>query len=546
VNSKPRQLDVVYLGLWPIAHKSEGLNVLLCDMLKPLVTDGVKVVVHTTDRHAKNVTLALEGNGVDLSAVAIKSHPVGSIALRILQRLSRRNIKKIREKSRFNEVVRKFSMAIARKAEQLFLWGIDFTLFNFLYKLPISIVLAGILLLSGLVVGVVIFIIAILLGVPLLAFYKLMNLSRGFAYARLNFIRSYRNKIKAAYVQVRTNLIPHLFEREQVRFAKVINKDKSIDRLFFFTAFDGHVVRLVTKKKVVVFPDAVTYLFPLRFSGMLVASQMSSLRMSVANADGIVCYSKFVRDAQLRKIFPVEVMLKPIEVIPQGYFTPDMNLNIDRKVAQKSMNSHRNLIQNFFPELLLNPPQVNFGEFDYLIYPTVDRPHKNVTTLIKAFSILLRKNHLNLKLILTSPHVTHDVQQLILKERLHYDVLYIPSVPIAVLDLLFKGASLMVHPSLTEGGDIFNFSRAVSVDCPALLADVPVVREMFDRGNINPEIYEKWLFDPVDPVLLAKKINETFSARDDLVKEQGIYLENLSRYDFRQMAYRYLEFIEKV
>jgi Glycosyl transferases group 1 len=542
-----RRLDVAYLGLWPITHKSEGLNVLLCDMIRPLIDDGISVVIHTTDRHVLSVTSALEGNSINITRITINTYSVGSFALRILHSLNRRREIKDRRRNSHQLFLLAFLNYLFKASESVLVWALDLTRLNWTIKLPVSLIfLAGLIVLGLLLSGLTI-LSGIIFGIPLFLIYKLATLVRKILRtSRFNLIAKIRSELRRAYVRLRANLIPHLLEKEQIRFANALNKQKLISRVFFFTAFDGYAVRALQKKAVVVFPDAVTYLFPLRFAGMLVSAQMIAMRLAVTYASGIICYSKFVRDAQLRMLFPDVIGEKQVEVIPQGYFVSNGVDNTDRRLSQRSLITYTHFIKNIFPNLLTSPPRVVFGEFDYLLYPTIDRPHKNITTLIKAFSLILRTRHLNLKLILTSPHATSDVRDIVISERLQYDVIFMPSVPIDVLDLLFKGAALMVHPSLAEGGDIFNFSRAVSVRCPALLANIPVVTEMFERENIAQSVFTKWLFDPADPHTLAELILDALSKRDELASEQNAYLEQLSKYDFREMAYRYLDFIEKV
>jgi glycosyltransferase involved in cell wall biosynthesis len=99
----------------------------------------------------------------------------------------------------------------------------------------------------------------------------------------------------------------------------------------------------------------------------------------------------------------------------------------------------------------------------------------------------------------------------------------------------------MVHPSLAEGGDIFNFSRAVSAGVPALMSDIPVVTEMFSRRGIDRSQYHSWLFKPTDTIGLADLMDHAISNPEIYTTKQAKILEDLSSYGFPQMAARYYQ-----
>jgi len=311
--------------------------------------------------------------------------------------------------------------------------------------------------------------------------------------------------------------------------------------LFFFSAFEGGIVSKLSKPSLVVFPDAVTAIFPTRYLGASLSDQLKQIKEAIQHATALVCYSVYVETVQLRSYFGSELGSKRVHVIPQGYFPGSSSSTqaSGSKIAE-SLNAEHKRVVNMFPNLLLAAPQARFGTFQYLLYPTIDRPHKNTVTLLRALKILVRERHMNLKVVLTTPALTIDVNNFIVAERLQYDVLCMPSVPARVLDLLFQGAALTVHPSLAEGGDIFNFSRAVSNDCPAIVSDATMCREMFTRGGIPTEVYADWMFDPVDSAGLASKISRSLAERPRLLQAQKEALGSLQVYDYDQMALRYL------
>lgn len=554
-NSTERYFDIAYLGVFPIAHKSEGLNVLLCDTIKPLMGQGVAIRIHTTGRHAKAVRHALEANSVDVAKIEFCTYRVESITLVLLSFLGnlRKKIPHSGKLSLLGRLKRSLNHIIRTSVFGSANWLLNLTLWNFPFKLLFLVVLLGALfLLASILVGVgslftvfgvVSFLLALKLKASAIRITRAQTENKpGFRDAILRFLRG----LKAIKHKFIIHLQGSAYAFEQERFARAVNRNKQVKKLFFFTAFEGTAIAKFKGATLAVFPDMVTALFPLRFVGAHNGPQLEEMRLTVRHANALVCYSAYVRDQQLLRIFPQEAKDRKIEVIPQGYFRAEDVGNATKTGSNSELNAYRHLIINCFPSLLLCPPTVDFTQFKFILYPTIDRPHKNTITLVRAFTKVLRERHRNVKLVLTSPAPSADVGDYILTNRLQYDVLYMPSVPIKVLDLLFRAASLMVHPSLAEGGDIFNFSRAAAVGTPALLADVPVVREMFERGGLQRSVFKDWVFDPINPSSLAQRIDDVLSDPCSISAAQQVVAKELASYSFEKMANRYLNLYESL
>ena len=554
-NSSERYFDIAYLGIFPVAHKSEGLNVLLCDTIKPLMGQGVTVSIHTTGRHATAVRHALEGNGVDVAKVKFCIYRVESITLILLSFLGslRRKGQPSGKPGLLGRLKRGLSYIGRVSVLRLANWLLDLTLWNLPFKLLVLLVLLGpFFLLSSIIFGISSFF-AIFGALGFLLALKLKTKAIRIARAQTANKPDLRDAIIRSLESLRASkhaytlrLQGRAYAFEQERFARAVNRNKHVKRLFFFTAFEGSAIAKFKGATLAVFPDMVTALYPRRFVGAHNGPQLEEMRLTVSHANALVCYSDYVRDQQLLRIFSQEAKNRRIEVIPQGYFRVEDVGNTGKLDAKRELNTHRQLIINCFPSLLLYPPAVDFTQFEFILYPTIDRPHKNSITLVRAFSKLLREHHRNVKLVLTSPAPSADVRDYILANRLQYDVLYMPSVPLKVLDLLFRAASLMVHPSLAEGGDIFNFSRAAAVGTPALLADVPVVREMFERVSLPRSLYGDWVFDPINPSSLAQRIDEVLMNPLSISAAQQATAKELSSYSFEKMANNYLNLYESL
>ena len=246
----------------------------------------------------------------------------------------------------------------------------------------------------------------------------------------------------------------------------------------------------------------------------------------------IIVSSSATVDRQLLKLFAEEARDKPVHVVPQGFFPA---------ATGPATTSGQIRFVNKFADWCAYIPDYRLDEISYVVYPSVDRPHKNTLTLLRAIELLLRQRQMNIKFVSTSYTQSPEVRAFIIGKRLFLDALYTPTLDAAALDSLIAHAQLVVHPSLAEGGDVFNFSRAVAAGVPALLADIPVTREMFDRWHVPEATYRPWLFDATDPEALADLIARSIADRAGIAARQREVHLQLAKYDYTAMASRYYE-----
>ena len=259
---------------------------------------------------------------------------------------------------------------------------------------------------------------------------------------------------------------------------------------------------------------------------------------SVRYASSLVCYSAHVANYQLKRFFADSIGNKPVHVIPQGFFSS--------LASAGEQNQGKSIeFKIFFPEYCEYIPNYDLSEIVYVVYPSVDRPHKNILTLLRAVEHLLRHHHQNIKVISTSHVVSRDTVEFVCHHKLFLDVLFTGSLDEERLTELIRRAALVVHPSLSEGGDVFNFSRAVANGVPALIADTAVVREMFERYGFSESVYGSWLFPPADYMHLSVLIRRSLQERAALYKAQAALLQSVSAYDYTAMARRYLDAYEQ-
>ena len=543
------RFDTVFAGRVSSHVPNEGLIVLLCDLMRNLVALGIRVVIHTTDRHAPSLRRALALNGLDPDAIEVRVYAVGSVGLhRRGQPAAKRQPRESVAGRVLRQVVGGAERAVSGLVRTAIFWRLNLGIGNRLAQALAGLALALLLVVLAVpasLAGVlaVVFLAALVLARRLPRIVRRLMRSRLYPHE----MRSLTQRLRKRLRHTRQDIDDQLLRDEQLRLAQQLNRNRDVGVYFLFSAFEGELVRALEQPAVMVFPDAVPLHFPTRFADAVGAETLRQIGLAVEHASGIVCYSKFVRDHQLRRLYPAQIEGKPIAVIPQGYFAlRPAEERCGRQGAAQRLNRERHRLANVFPELLRGAPHAQFGQFEYVLYPTIDRQHKNTLTLVRACARLLRVQHRNVKLVLTTPHAMPDVHEFILRERLHYDVLFMPSVPGDVLDDLCAAAAVVAHPSLAEGGDVFNFSRAVANGTPALLADIPVVREMFERAGFDAASYEASLFDPFDERALAQRIGQIIDQREALLAQQQRLLAQLSTYGYREMAQRYLDFMRKV
>jgi glycosyltransferase involved in cell wall biosynthesis len=534
-----RRFDAIFLGRESRTGVSEGLNVLFADLVRNLGTLGIPVAIFTTERHVQGLQAILRANGVNVEEVEI--HPLirGNKFLARVWPGLREKSKRVGWRTRISRWL------ISAFRTDRFAARVAWLLDGNLLTLPLKLLW----LLAMAVFGAAALAAAGVFGLLGLIAYSGLRLAKKLAPVVARVVPKVLRTPDGEPLAIRRHHIPmwinrfrlavyeQLYYRESLHFAQTLKSRRDVRTCFFFSAFEGYVVEALgsSKKKLVVFPDAVSAVFPTRFpvdrySRNLIASVATSVR----NADALVCYSNYVRDRQLMRFLPSLAADKRVEVIPQGFF---LGKSLSAPASIKDLNK-------LVKEVVGGPierGELQFDSFDYVLYPSVDRPHKNTLTLLKAIEHLVRDHQVNIKLITTSHGATADLQAYIQRRHLHREIIFMPMLSIEKLNSLIEGALAVVHPSLAEGGDIFNFSRAASHDCPALLSDIEVAREMFERHGIRKAVYGEWLFNPTSPKQLARKILAVRASRSDFVKEQKQALQSLSSYSFEDMAQRYYD-----
>lgn len=508
-----RRFDALFFVKATKIQASEGLVVLLADLIKGLQENEIRTRIFISKRHKAELTAALRDNSVpednyDLLAYRVTPLVVSTYFDRKTKRFS------------FGKLRRLLLLVFSKSAE---------VLATVIARLSLATAVLLFITLSPLfVVGTLFGIFAVALRLLARSLESAIRFGRR-QLSGIAMLRWMRGKMRGFLGRI----LDMAVDVEARRLARAVNRRSDVEAVFIPFAFIGELARALRHPKVLVFPDMVARKYPTRFLGQFSRTDRERMRVSVTSADAIVCYSRSVAEEQLRRYFPGESRGKTVIIIPQGFFKADR--------ANEQSPRTRMQFKNHFGQYCDYIPDYRLNHINYVLYPSVDRPHKNMVTLIRAIEHLIRRRHLNIKLITTSHGISPDSADLIENKRLFLDCLFAPSLNEPDLKALVRHSRLVVHPSLAEGGDIFNFSRAVSLGVPALLADIPMAREMFDRYLVPESDYRQWLFEPKDYLRLAALIERSLAERNQLLQAQVAALMHLQRYDFAAMARRYYQ-----
>ena len=165
----------------------------------------------------------------------------------------------------------------------------------------------------------------------------------------------------------------------------------------------------------------------------------------------------------------------------------------------------------------------------YILYLGNFMPHKNLDTLVKAFSILKHRYHLAHCLVLAGKNekIRQKLQTLITKERLEDDVVLTGFVEPAWLSRLYAGADLFVYPSLYEGFGL-QALEAMAYHIPVAISNVAALPEIAGEAALR--------FDPTSAENMAETIytglNDQFLRKSLIEKGQ----ERLKSFSWQEMT----------
>ena len=179
----------------------------------------------------------------------------------------------------------------------------------------------------------------------------------------------------------------------------------------------------------------------------------------------------------------------------------------------------------------------------YLFYATHVRPYKNVLTLLKALSIVRADGH-DLRLVLTG-RLGHDQASADFVEAANLTSAVISTGELSEPQMfaLYRYATLVAVPTLSEGGFPWQALEAMAMEVPVVVSRIPVVLERLAYHGVSPESCGLRLFEPMDERALARSIVEVMGHREDVLQEQAPAREVLGSYGWKDVARQYYEIL---
>ncbi|WP_176056686.1 glycosyltransferase [Brucella intermedia] len=404
-----------------------------------------------------------------------------------------------------------------------------------------------------------VFIPAVLLGIVALPF---LGLAAAILWAVRRFLRLFRRPVNGVVSRSRSVLsrvkgLVGKFGRYVYNIAvdeeasivvKHANKRTDIPVWYCPTSFWPQVNKIKAPTLICV-PDVVPVFFPVGFSrqgGVHMFNGYKAIEKTIRGGKHFVTYSDEIKNTTLVKRFGVNG--DAVHVVRHGVSSLDHLTTVsgfpDNEKAADTMCSQ--YLASALTKVTNNWHGSRFASANlaYLFYASQFRPNKNVLTLLKAYKWLRREKLLHLKLLLTGNiHDDPSVRAYIEKHELNDDVLCLRRITEKELAAVYYKAELAVNPSLSEGGTPFTLSEALSVNTPAVMADIPVTKETVT----DPVLYEMTTFNGLDWRSLADKILWALENRSDLLAAQrGFYQSVLKQRNWQHVARDHLDILESI
>jgi glycosyltransferase involved in cell wall biosynthesis len=173
----------------------------------------------------------------------------------------------------------------------------------------------------------------------------------------------------------------------------------------------------------------------------------------------------------------------------------------------------------------------------YLLFVGNRKRHKNLSLLVKAFAIIKEKIPHYLVIAGGKDREKDEVDILVEEFNIQERVIQLIKPSDEVIISLYKFADLFVFPSLFEGFGLPPL-EAVSLGCPVILSDIPVLREIFGEAG--------FYFNPYGKEDLAKAILKVISDEEFKIGLLEKQKERLKMFDKNKIIDQYVSLFERM
>lgn len=180
--------------------------------------------------------------------------------------------------------------------------------------------------------------------------------------------------------------------------------------------------------------------------------------------------------------------------------------------------------------------------YEYIVFPTVFRSHKNIERLILAFAHFKQSfgsNPNSLHLVFTDHYLHNPLQDKIhhmlqqLDELTRNSILFIGRIPKSDLPSLYRYAVGTIAPSLFEGSCPFPILESLTVDTPVAAANLEVTNE------IIPDMEAVIGFNPYSIEQIQASILSLWIFRDQLLPRQKAAIVETMQRNWSHVANEY-------
>jgi glycosyltransferase involved in cell wall biosynthesis len=211
----------------------------------------------------------------------------------------------------------------------------------------------------------------------------------------------------------------------------------------------------------------------------------------------------------------------------------------DLRKIFKGIEEKIEVIYEFVDDKFTNQNQICYPIVDnpYILFVGNRRKHKNLSLLIKAFAIIKKKIPHYLVIAGGKDKKKDEVDVLVEKLNIKERIIQFINPSDEVIISLYKFADLFVFPSLFEGFGLPPL-EAVSLGCPVILSDIPILKEIFGEAG--------FYFNPYSEEDLAKAILKVISDEEFKIGLLEKQKERLKMFDKDKIIDQYISLFERI